>query len=250
MPEPKARNERMNRRATKSESDCRFYKDRLHAHVELELDEATSAFVTAHLRTCDRCREEVEAHEIDRLELLGKIVDAPELPSNFASKVTAAIRDRDARQLEERRLVSWRFVTGLAAGVVLGALIVAVALSLRQPTTNEIVAQAGDPAPVLPPVSGDAEPIKDSEVEQMVLVNEKSLLGESAETGELIADIAASIFDDEEDPCDDIDHNGTVDGSDLYYQVYQIFDQRQSAELVVALHAVEHDCLNLCSWRS
>ncbi len=120
---------------------CDLFRDRLHAYVECELDDATSRFVSSHLRSCPDCRRVKLALESERLELIESMLSPPKLHARFTSKVRRAVEAR----LESRRrrwLPLRRFVAGLAAGVVFGALGVSVAFLMIGRPDADVVARA------------------------------------------------------------------------------------------------------------
>jgi hypothetical protein len=125
------------------DDSCRFYQENLQAFIDLELDRSTQRILSAHLRECPACVAEKDGLERQRLDLVGSLVDAPELPTDFSGKVVDLIHSRTRRKQTLRR----RFALGLAAGLLIGSAFVTLLFevverpTLRQARTPEEVAQ-------------------------------------------------------------------------------------------------------------
>lgn len=116
-----------NRDGNLNDGDCRFLRDRLHCYIDCELDSSTSHFISSHLKVCMSCSKEKERLEAERLDLLERMVDPPKLNNHFASKIRQAIEEKESIREQKHRLLTLRFIFGMAAGILLGSTIVTMA---------------------------------------------------------------------------------------------------------------------------
>lgn len=123
---------------------CPFFRDQLQQYIDLELDDSTLGLVAAHLRECSSCRREKDTLELERRQLLELMVPSPELSDRFAERVLVI---SSLNKPIRRRLWSARFAIGVAAGLLLASVSVAiVAMVLKGTGTDEgqVVGGRGD----------------------------------------------------------------------------------------------------------
>lgn len=122
---------------------CPFVQDLLPRYIDSALEAQGVTLVSEHLARCPVCREVKDRLVREQLELLESLMPAsPPLPASFARKVTGAISREERRRARQRRRLRVRFLTGLAAGLLLGAILVLVSSRWWSSPVNTPVASS------------------------------------------------------------------------------------------------------------
>ncbi len=115
---------------------CDALRSHYHHYVENELDPLRVRMVDAHLGACDKCREEVEYLQLEKLWVMETVLDAPELSDRLTEKIVAAVH-------AERRDLNSRWFLRVSASIAAVALagVLAVFAGGASIETPEIVSE-------------------------------------------------------------------------------------------------------------
>ncbi|MBI4583690.1 MAG: hypothetical protein HY717_06680 [Planctomycetes bacterium] len=151
-----------------ADTRCIFFKDRLHAYIEMEEEASSAKFISNHLEICPACRAEKDRLEKERLDLLEGFLAAQfpqhQLPAHFPRTILEQIHRRQGKKARRNRMLWRRFVLGAAAGLLVGvtlSLLVsnfATGRRFFQPAPLTAVQQEARPKASTPPSPADFSP--------------------------------------------------------------------------------------------